>query len=445
MEPQIRFCTSADGTRIAYTTVGSGRPLLVVEAWPASLEWNQEHPDPRAYAEGLAQGRSLVSFDRRGIGVSQRDVDDLSLEAHVGDLAAIADELQLETFDLFGFGDGSWVSVAYAAQNPDRVSRVVLWGVSPQGTDYLNPAAARGMAELIRGNWSLGRRAISDGIFPNGPIELQRWFSRHLRESISAEMAARYIDYQTSVDVTAYLPLVKAPTLVLHRRGDRNLRIAAGKAAAALIRDARLLALEGDDPAPSRGDISYLQTVLQFLDEGRAPPGAQPTTGGAMLTLLMTDMEGSTDLVEQLGDRRAQALAHEHNAILRRCLRDHDATELRNTGDGIMACLLSASRAVECAIAIQQAFARRNRRDRDPPLRVRIGLTAGEPLPEEGSLFGATINAAARICAHAQPGQILAADVIVQLAAGKRISSTELGPVRLKGFSEPFRLYHIQS
>ncbi len=399
MEPQIRFCTSADGTRIAYTTVGSGRPLLVVEAWVASLEWNQEHPDPRAYAEGLAQGRSLVSFDRRGIGVSQRDVDDLSLEAHVGDLAAIADELQLETFDLFGFGDGSWVSVAYAAQNPDRVSRVVLWGVSPQGTDYLNPAAARGMAELIRGNWSLGRRAISDGIFPNGPIELQRWFSRHLRESISAEMAARYIDYQTSVDVTAYLPLVKAPTLVLHRRGDRNLRIAAGKAAAALIQDARLLALEGDDPAPSRGDISYLQTVLQFLDEGRAPPGAQPTTGGAMLTLLMTDMEGSTNLTQRLGDAGAQEVLRTHNSIIRDALKAHSGSETKHTGDGIMASFPSASRALEAAVAIQKAFADHNQNNAHTAIRVRIGLNSGEPVVEEDDLFGTAVQLAARVCA----------------------------------------------
>ncbi|MEE8519184.1 MAG: adenylate/guanylate cyclase domain-containing protein [Dehalococcoidia bacterium] len=399
MEPQIRFCTSADGTRIAYTTVGSGRPLLVVEAWVASLEWNQEHPDPRAYAEGLAQGRSLVSFDRRGIGVSQRDVDDLSLEAHVGDLAAIADELQLETFDLFGFGDGSWVSVAYAAQNPDRVSRVVLWGVSPQGTDYLNPAAARGMAELIRGNWSLGRRAISDGIFPNGPIELQRWFSRHLRESISAEMAARYIDYQISVDVTAYLPLVKAPTLVLHRRGDRNLRIAAGKAAAALIQDARLLALEGDDPAPSRGDISYLQTVLQFLDEGRAPPGAQPTTGGAMLTLLMTDMEGSTNLTQRLGDAGAQEVLRTHNSIIRDALKAHSGSETKHTGDGIMASFPSASRALEAAVAIQKAFADHNQNNAHTAIRVRIGLNSGEPVVEEDDLFGTAVQLAARVCA----------------------------------------------
>ena len=127
MEPQVRFCTSADGTRIACATLGEGPPLVHVLSWGDNLELNWENADSRAVLESLSQHRRHVSFDRRGVGASQRKVDDFSLEAQVADVAAVADHLRLERFDMWGVIDGAAVSVAYAAQHPERVSRLVLW------------------------------------------------------------------------------------------------------------------------------------------------------------------------------------------------------------------------------------------------------------------------------------------------------------------------------
>jgi class 3 adenylate cyclase/pimeloyl-ACP methyl ester carboxylesterase len=441
MEPQMRFCTSFDGVRIAYATLGEGSPLVSVPGWPFNLELDLKHPRGRAFWDDLSRGRLLVTFDCRGVGGSQRDVGDLSLDARVRDVAAVADHLQLERFDLFGGMDGAPVSIAYAAQHPGRVSRMLLWAAYPCGVEMVRPGAIRPLLELIRANWSLARRAMADVVFPSGPTEPQRWFSSILRESASPETAAKLMEFFATVDVRPYLAQVKAPTLVLHRRGDRNVPIAAGREAATLIPDARFVALDGDIAHPYFGDMSYMEIVREFLDAGRAEPSiAEPVAAGAFRTVLFTDVEGSTALTQRLGDAKAQEVVREHNTIVRDGLKACGGSEIKHTGDGIMASFPSASRALECAIAIQRAVAEQA----ETPLRVRIGLNAGEPVAEESDLFGTAVQLARRICDQAEGREILVSNVVRELAMGKGFLFADTGEVALKGFEEPMRLYEVR-
>ncbi len=449
MQPQIRFCTSADGTRIAYATLGEGPPLVSVPGWGGNTELEWELPEFRAFIERLARRCLLVWFDRRGVGASQREVDDLSLEAHVADIDAVADQLELERFDLIGYIDSAAVSVAYAAQRQERVSRLVLWAPYPCGEEIIKPEAARSLVELIRGNWSLARRAMADIVFPTGPTEAQRSWSNQIRESMSPETAAKYLEFQTSVDVRTFLPRVKAPTLVLHRRRDRNVPISAGRAAAALIPDARFVALEGETAAPYYGDMSYVETVRLFLDEGRVQaPGAERPEAGAFRTVLFTDVEGSTALTQRLGDARARELLREHEGIVREALKSHGGSEVKTMGDGFMTSFSSATGALECAIAMQRAFAAHNE-SAEEVIRVRIGLNAGEPIAEEdpdgrSDLFGTAVILAARIAAQAAGGEVLASDVVRQLVAGKPFLFPDRGETALRGFEDSVRLYELR-
>jgi len=444
MEPQVRFCTSFDGVRIAYATLGEGPPLVSVPSWGFNLELDWKHPNGHAFFEGLSRGGLYVAFDCRGVGASQRDVDDVSLDARVGDIAAVVDHLQLERFDLFGGLDGAAVSVAYAAQHPERVSRMVLWAAYPCGVEMVRPGAARSVVELIRGNWSLARRAMADTVFPSGPTELQRWWSNSVRESVLPETAARHVEFYASVDVREYLPEVRAPTLVLHRRGDRNAPIAAGRAAATLIPDARFVALEGDIGHPYFGDMSYIETVREFLDEGRAQPSvAEPSTAGAFRTVLFTDVAGSTSMMHRLGDEKGRAVLREHERMTREALKAYGGAEVKTMGDGFMASFSSATRALECAIAMQRAFAEHNEAAQEP-MKVRVGLNAGEPIAEDEDLFGTAVILAARIAAKAEGGEILASDVVRQLVAGKGFLFSDRGDVVLRGFEDPVRLYEVR-
>ena len=320
---------------------------------------------------------------------------------------------------------------------------MVLWEVYARGEEFLSPGAARGLAELIRGHWNMARRAIADVLFPSGPIEAQRWLSNSLREHVSPETAARYIETYAIVDVRPYLSQVKAPTLVLHRRGDRNVPIAVGRAAALLIPDARFVALEGDIGNCYFGDTSYLETLTQFLDEGRVQePASEPMEAGAFRTILFTDVEGSTALTQRLGDAKARELLREHERMVRESLKAHGGAEVKTMGDGLMVSFPSATQALECAIAMQRAFAEHSR-SADEPIRVRVGLNAGEPVAEDHDLFGTAVQLARRIGDHAEPEQVLASDLVRGLAAGKGFSFSPQADIKLKGFEDSLQLYEV--
>jgi class 3 adenylate cyclase/DNA-binding CsgD family transcriptional regulator len=194
---------------------------------------------------------------------------------------------------------------------------------------------------------------------------------------------------------------------------------------------------------PERGT-----TTASALDHAVGTGKALRTTASLSPTqplriILVTDIEGSTALIQRWGDVQAYELLGLHNAIIRDCLRQHHGTEVAHTGDGIEAAFLSASNAIECAIAIQQAFATHNHEHSDRLIRVRIGLNAGEPIATENRLFGTAVHTAFRICARAQPGQILVSEVIRQLVAGKDFALTDRGRVALKGLPGRVRLYEV--
>jgi class 3 adenylate cyclase len=160
--------------------------------------------------------------------------------------------------------------------------------------------------------------------------------------------------------------------------------------------------------------------------------------------ILVTDMQGSASLIQRWGDEQAHELIRRHNAIIRDCLRVYHGAEVTHTGDGIEAAFTSASSAVECAMAIQQAFAKHNQEHPIHPMHVRIGINAGEPIVTEGRLFGAAVHTAFRICDRAQPGQILISDVIHQLVVGKDYAFADRGRVALRGFPGRLRLYEVR-
>jgi class 3 adenylate cyclase len=187
-------------------------------------------------------------------------------------------------------------------------------------------------------------------------------------------------------------------------------------------------------------------TLASFVGnwEGSVPdratiggPGTAPDTG--IRTLMFTDIEGSTDISTQEGDELAMQIVREHDRIVRQSLAACMGTEVKHTGDGMLACFLSVTRAVDCALEIQACVERSTSRR----LRVRIGMSAGEPVAESDDLYGAAVNLAARVCAVAKAGQVLVSSVVKELAIGKRHKFVRLEPARLKGFEDPVQLYEV--
>ena len=442
MEQQIRFCTTSDGVSIAYATAGEGPPLVLASGWISHLKFEWEHPDSRALWQELAKNHMLVRFDKRGTGLSDWENRDYTVEARVRDLEAVVDKLRLERFALMGWSEGGWTAAVYAAQHPEKVSNLVIygsWHKAPWSREQVEPVLS-----LIRSDWGMASAALASLFVPSGDPSWLKFFTEWQRVAASAETAAQMLEADLTIDVTPWLEKIRAPTLILHRRDERVSPFRQAQEMAALIPDARLEPLDGDIHTIWWGDTkAILDAIDSFLREGEAEPVGEAPTPSGLVTILFTDMEGSTALTQRLGDAGAQELLRSHNSIVREALKAQDGAEIKHTGDGIMASFATASKALACATAIQTAFVERNE-TAEEPINVRIGLNAGEPVAEDEDLFGTAVQLAARVCSHAQPGQVLASNVVRELSAGKGFLFSDQGDVVLRGFEDPVRLYEVR-
>jgi len=469
MEPRIQYAKTSDGVSIAFWTLGEGVPLVHMPEPGLShiqLEWQSRRP--RRWYQGLAETRTLVRYDGRGTGLSDRDAAGYSLDALVLDLEAVVNRLGLDRFALFAPLSGGPVAVTYAAAQQERISHLILWCVRARSSEMYEEKHVRALAALLDVDWETATETWARVVLGASGDELARQYAAFMRECTSLEVMRALFETFRNVDIRPLLPQLETRTLVLHRRqipNRDNVRLA--KELASGIPDSRLVFLEGSSAAPYLGDSESVRAAIdEFLGEGEpaAAPPAAVQESGAFRTVLFTDIEGSTALTQRLGDAKARDVLREHERITRDALRAHGGSEVKTMGDGFMASFGSVTKAVECAIALQRAFAERNASHSAHPelveggagtrpstgsgraeeIRVRIGLNAGEPIEEEGDLFGATVILAARIAARAEGGEILASLAVRELCAGKGFLFADTGEVTLKGFEEPVRLFAVR-
>jgi class 3 adenylate cyclase len=406
------------------------------------LDW--EIPENRSWAERLAKKWQIVRYDGRGTGLSDRDVTDFSLDARVLDLEAVVDRLGLERFALFAPATSGPLGIAYAVRHAERVSHLTLWNSFVRGTDLTGGPQAQALVQLANADWELFTETTAHVVSGWSEGERARRYAAIIRESITQEGLQAALATGLDFDVTELLSQVRSPTLVFHRREAAFPSMDTARVLASRIPNARLALLEGGSGAPYIGDTeAVLSAIDEFLSEGEEATAAPGLAADDVHTILFTDVEGSTALTQRLGDAKARELLREHERMVREALKSHGGSEVKTMGDGFMASFSSATKGLECAIAMQRAFAEHNESAAEPIL-VRIGLNAGEPIAEDDDLFGTAVNLAARICAQAEAGQILAPIVVRELAAGKQFMFADLGETELRGFEDPVRLYELR-
>lgn len=275
MDQEIRFCTSFDGTRIAYATMGEGPPLIRVANWVTHLEQDRQGPIWEPWFQELSRHHTLVRYDLRGSGLSDRSVDDLSLDAWVRDLDTVVDALGLERFSLIGLCQGGGIAVAYAARHPDRVQRLVLYdtyahGALVDGEAMYEHAKAEVLTQVIKVGWgrrnAAFRKVFVDLLVPEGSDEQQQWLADLQRRSTSAEMAARLWRAFHEIDIRDVAPQVEAPALVFHVKNDAMIPFQMGCRLASLIPDARFVPLEGENHILLPDEPAWEQFVSEFHD-----------------------------------------------------------------------------------------------------------------------------------------------------------------------------------
>jgi class 3 adenylate cyclase len=478
MEREIRYCTTEDGVRIAYCVEGEGPALVVLPEFLDSFGFEHLVPEFQRFRRRVGEGRQLLMYDRRGLGLSQRDVT-YSFEADVNDLRTVIRASGLDNYSLFATGVAGPSSIAYAATNPPGLRRLALYGTfaSTPATESMG-GGAEGLVELMQSNWQLASQVIADFTQRDQSREFNLGLARMYREASSGEQAARWVIHTFRLmDVRAQLASVRVPTLIMHRVNDPLWPLQNAQQLAAAIPDARLVTIEGSHHPVYVGDVDPIITALNaFLEEDpetrrKSHATATREIPRGLRTVLFTDLVGHTEMMSRLGDERGREVLREHERITREVLKAHAGTEVKTMGDGFMASFGSVTKAVECAVALQRAIDVRNRGvgaqhtgqrddiskkndvtdfDDDPhvaraaPLRVRVGLNAGEPIEEDGDLFGATVILASRIAARAEGGEILVADTVRGLCSGKGFLFADRGEFVAKGFEEPVRVYEVR-
>jgi len=443
MEPRIQYAKTADGVSIAFWTLGQGTPLVWMSSPPWShiqLQW--QDPDWRRWYERLAEKRKLVRYDGRGTGLSDRNVADYSVDAHTLDLQAVVERLGLQRFVLSCHFGACPVAIAYAARHPEAVSQLIL--LFPRERHGTRAQALWALRE--GGDWELYTEAVAHAVSGWSAAEEAHRMAAYMRECTTPETANAIFNALAEFDAATVLPQVRSPTLILQRRQTTGIAsVETAKGLASGIPDARLALLEGTSIMPWIGDEeAVLAAIDEFLgDSEPALAGAEQRAAGGFCTILFTDVEGSTALTERLGDAKAREVLRNHERIVREALRAHGGAEVKAMGDGFMASFSSATRALECAIAMQRAFAAHDDEHPETPIRVRIGLNAGEPIAEDEDLFGTAVIMAARIAAQAKGEEILVANVVKELAAGKGFLFADRGEVALRGFEGAVRLYEV--
>jgi pimeloyl-ACP methyl ester carboxylesterase len=435
----IGYVKSGD-LSIAYTVFGEGPDLLVAPGFISHLDLIWEERSVAHFFSRLASFRRVISFDKRGTGLSDPAAHAPTLEECVDDMRAVMDAAGSERADVFGISEGGAMAMLLAATHPGRVEALVLYGsfarllaspdypigVSEQQLAKLAEVSARGWGEGIGlGAWAPSRQ---------NDDELRQWWARLQRVAASPGMVHNIFSLYPALDIREVLPTIQAPTLVVHRRRDRMIYLAMGRYLADHIPGAKLVELDGTDHLFFTGDADAIVDEIQEFLTGVRP---RPPVERVLATVLFTDIVGSTERAAELGDEAWLELLRSHDALVRRQLERFQGREVNTMGDGFIATFDGPARAIRCATAIRDAV-------RAIGLEVRAGLHTGEVELSDGDVAGIAVHLAARVASAADAGEVLVSRTVVDLVAGSGLGFAARGRYALKGVPEEWELFAVE-
>lgn len=293
MQQELRFCCASDGVSLAWARSGRGPALVKAANWLSHLESDWNSPVWRPLLERLGAHSTVVRYDERGCGLSDRDVEDVGLDSWVRDLEAVVDAARLDRFPLLGISQGGPIAIAYAARHPERVSRLILYGTYVRGRLHREPEAraeAEALVRMVHVGWGKDEdayhRLFADLFWPEASPEQMRAFTQLQRISTSPEMAARIMEGFDRVDVRREASCLDVPTLVLHVKGDARIPFAEGRLAASTIPGATLVPLPGRNHVVVPEDPAFdllIEEIDRFL-RADASPDLRPLPAVADLT-----------------------------------------------------------------------------------------------------------------------------------------------------------------
>lgn len=426
---EIQYARNGE-VSIAYRVCGEGPiDLLVISGFVSHLEILFESPAVRHFVDRLGVFARVILFDKRGMGLSDRDAGSYTIENVTGDAIAVMEAAGSERAALLGISEGGPASVMIAATYPDRVSSMALYGTYPRmsrADDFPEGIPA----EDLRTNWSkmsatwgnpnnLGTWAPSAADDP----EVREWWSRLLRSGASPGVIETLGRMYERLDVRPLLDSVQAPTLVIHRAGDSLIPPAMASVLAAGIPDARLVELPGEDHLFCAGDADALLDHIEEFLTGNIPT---PDPDRVLATVLFTDLVDSTATAAELGDRDWRSLLEQFERLSRRELDGYGGRLVKTTGDGLLATFDGPARAVRCARSmVDQA--------QGLGVEIRAGIHTGEVEQRGDDVAGIAVHIASRVEGLAEPGEVTTTGTVADLVVGSGLRFRDVGAKALKG------------
>jgi len=439
----------ASDVHVAYQLFGTGAiDLVVLPDGFMTIEAIAEYPPYARFRDRLASFSRTIILDRRGLGLSDPASAKTSptLEDWAEDVNAVVDAVSANSVALLGIAEGAFSAVFYAASHPTRVSHLVLVNATP---GYMQPPfcdwgeAARFLTPALRAQIAEGWHDLdlpmlrAEAVFaPSAGDDpgFHEWLARSGPRSASPSTANALFDILMWSDIRSVLPIVRVPTLVIHRAGNRWFTPEHGRFLADHIADARYVELPGADHVPFLGDSEAIAAEIEEFVTGARP---QPVADRVLATVLFTDIVSSTARATELGDRRWRELLERHDDAVRRQLARFRGREIKRTGDGFLATFDGPARAVECGLAVCDAA-------RQLGLGVRVGIHTGEIELRDDDIAGIAVHIAARVAALAGPANVWVSRTVTDLVAGSGLSFADQGEHDLKGARGAWRLFSVE-
>jgi class 3 adenylate cyclase len=432
--PRTRYADTGE-LSIAYCRGGPGPiDVVVLPGFATHVELMWEPPFGGRVFDRFSQFARVTQIDKRGVGLSDRLSGPATLEQRMDDVRVVMDAEGIERAAIVGISDGASMSAMFAATYPERVSSLVLWagGAGPPPGEQLRSMLVPWVLEA----WGSGQ-VLSALVRVRSSADAQR-LAKFERYSMTPRMASALLDMNFANDIRGVLPVISAPTLVLHRSGDPVVERDRAVALASLIPDARRVELPGDWHISLVDDdeAEALDLIEEFITGVR--PGPRTDIDRVLATVLFTDIVDSTPRAAELGDRRWRELLDAHDRVVTDEIERHRGTMVRTTGDGVLARFDGPARGIRCARAIVDGA-------EEIDLRVRAGLHVGEFLLRGDDVAGITVHIGARISDIAGPGEVYVSSTVRDLVAGSGITFDDRGRHVLKGVPGQWDVFAVAS
>ncbi|HJU01783.1 MAG TPA: adenylate/guanylate cyclase domain-containing protein [Actinomycetes bacterium] len=441
MQPETMYARVGED-RVAYQVLGDGPDLVLTLGAFGHVDLQWEDPATALFLRRLASFSRLILFDRRGTGASDPLPEHLPppWETYAEEVAAVMDATGSDQAALMATtAEAGPMALFFAATRPERTSALILGNASARyvaADDYpigFPPERAEAIISRVEDTWGTAEPVATAIPSRAGDERFRRWVARMQRSMASPRTAHTVLRALFEVDVRSLLPLIQAPTLVLHRRDFALLPIEHGRYLAEHIPNARLVELPGaDGPLTWETPELTLDLVEEFLT------GVRRTvpTSRVLATVLFTDIVASTERASELGDRRWRELLEVHDDLGRRLVEQWGGRVVKSTGDGLLATFDGPGRAIACSVALREQLG-------DIDLQIRAGLHAGEVEVRGDDVGGIAVHIAARILGEAAPGEILVSRTVRDLVAGSDRALADRGSRRLKGVEGDWQLFAV--